>query len=66
MTQLERTDIAQQHFDRVTGQVPIVVSDREHHDLYGRGDHAQTPDPFDDDTPLACGIENPDECEACT
>jgi len=23
-------------------------------------------DPFDDDTPLACGIENPEECESCT
>ena len=22
-------------------------------------------DPFDDDTPLECGIENPDGCEAC-
>lgn len=22
-------------------------------------------DPFDDDTPLACGIENPDHCESC-
>ena len=23
-------------------------------------------DPFADDTPLVCGIENPDDCEACT
>ena len=23
-------------------------------------------DPFVDDAPLACGVENPDECEACT
>ena len=23
-------------------------------------------DPFTDDTPLACGVENPEECEACT
>jgi len=22
-------------------------------------------DPFDDDTPLVCGIENPDTCESC-
>ena len=22
-------------------------------------------DPFDDDTPLACGIENPDHCDSC-
>ena len=23
-------------------------------------------DPFADDTPLACGLENPDACEACS
>lgn len=22
-------------------------------------------DPFDDDTPLVCGIETPEECTAC-
>lgn len=22
-------------------------------------------DPFDDDTPLVCGIDNPDYCESC-
>ncbi len=25
----------------------------------------QYPDPFADDEPLVCGVENPDECEAC-
>ena len=24
------------------------------------------PDMFDDDTPLECGIENPESCESCT
>lgn len=23
-------------------------------------------DPFNDDTPLACGVENPDQCDSCT
>lgn len=23
-------------------------------------------DPFEDDEPLVCGLEDPDECEACT
>lgn len=23
-------------------------------------------DPFTDDTPLSCGVENPEECESCT
>lgn len=22
-------------------------------------------DPFDDDTPLSCGIEDPDHCDSC-
>ena len=22
-------------------------------------------DPFEDDTPLECGLEDPEECEAC-
>ena len=22
-------------------------------------------DPFDDDTPLVCGLENPETCESC-
>jgi hypothetical protein len=48
---LERTDVYQQHHNFVTGQVPVTKSE---------------PDPFADDTPLACGLENPDECEACS
>ena len=24
-----------------------------------------SPDPFDDDEPLACGIEDPEHCESC-
>lgn len=28
-------------------------------------DKTQTYDPFEDDTPLACGIDNPDYCESC-
>ena len=30
-----------------------------------RSDNETPPDLFDDDTPLACGLESPEECEAC-
>ena len=36
---LERTDVWQQHHDRVTAEIPvIVVSDSEHHDMFERED----------------------------
>lgn len=56
---LERTDVAQQDFDRKTGEIPITVSDDERHDMF-----AAAMD-LDNDEPLACGIENPDICESC-
>jgi hypothetical protein len=31
---LERTDVAQSHFERVTGEVPITVSDDERLDMF--------------------------------
>ena len=37
----------------VTGEIPITVSDDEVLDM------------FTDNTPLACGIENPEGCESC-
>jgi len=66
MTQLERTDIAQQDFDRKTGEIPIVVSDNEDHDLFRKNGAAM--DPFADDTPIeaTCDLENPESCESCT
>lgn len=70
---LERTDVYQQHHEHVTGEVPVVQpladdavegwSADDLDDLVGL-----TPDWLfdDDDTPLTCGIENPDICESCT
>lgn len=56
MTHLERTDIAQQDFDRKTGEIPIVVSDSAIVDM------------FQDNTPIeaTCDTENPESCESCT
>lgn len=53
---IEGTDAQQQHFDHVTGQIPvtIVVSDGEVLDM------------FQDNTPLVCGVENPESCESCS
>jgi hypothetical protein len=31
---LERTEVWQQHHDRVTAEIPVVVSDNEDHDLF--------------------------------
>jgi len=50
---LEGTSEFNRHHARVTGEIPITVSDDERLDM------------FTDDTPLACGIENPDVCESC-
>ena len=60
---LEKTDVAQSGHDLAMSKTQ--VSNIERQDLYGRGDHAQTVDPFSDDEELVCGLENPDECEAC-
>lgn len=66
---LERTDIANSHFALVTGEIPIVVSNSAVYDMFQRDpmhDDDPAPDnPFDDDTPLECGLENPDICESC-
>jgi len=51
--QIERTEIAQAHFNSVTSEIPITVSDDEVLDM------------FTDNTPLECGIENPEGCESC-
>jgi len=51
----------------VTDPEPEVVvgdSPLSHLDMIHRG--ADYPDdPFDDDEPLECGIENPEGCESC-
>lgn len=51
--QLEKTTEAQRGHDMVTGEIPIVVSDDAVLDM------------FTDNTPLTCGVENPDICESC-
>ena len=64
--------------DPYVGPEPeIVVGDSplSHLDMIHRGDdfpkdwklpaELLDSDPFDDDTPLVCGIENPDTCESC-
>lgn len=75
---LEGTDAYNMHHAYVTGKVPITVHDGGDgmtpemvtvpRPVYGDRMHDDdpTPDPFDDDTPLACGIENPEQCESCT
>lgn len=62
---LERTDVAQQDFNRKTGEIPIVASDNEDHDLFRK--NGATMDPFKDTTPIeqTCNTENPEACEAC-
>lgn len=71
MTHLERTDVAQQDFNRKTGEIPvtrttrIMASDGEDHDLFRKNGAAM--DPFKDTTPIeqTCNTENPEACEAC-
>lgn len=66
---LEKTDIAQQGHDLVTGEIPITIGG---HRIMTDPDEPSVRvinsavDMFTDDTPLACGIENPDICESCT
>jgi len=50
---LERTDVAQQHYDRVTGEIPITVSDSADYDMFR--DESELPS-----CELIDGI-----CEAC-
>jgi len=74
---LERTPVAQQGFDRRTGEVPIVVCNDVHYDMFTRlgqdpVDDDSAPslngaamDPFEDDTPLECPVDPDGPCEVC-
>ncbi len=61
--QIERTEIAQAHFNSVTSEIPIVVSDSARLDMFPVEDFAAWA--VGEDVPLECGIENPEGCEAC-
>lgn len=47
---LEKTDTANKAFKAAVSETKAVPA----------------PDPFEDDAPLACGLENPEVCESCT
>lgn len=48
--ELEKTSEAMKDFKAKTANVKAIPA----------------PDPFADDTPLTCGLENPEVCESCT
>ena len=58
LMQIERTPLAQQEFDAITDGL-----DRSEEPTVTAID--STMDMFADDTPLECGLENPDICESC-
>lgn len=55
-------DVAKQ-FD----EIDVKYLTRNHIERTDSAQLAQTfsVDPFDDDTPLVCGIEDPEHCESC-
>ena len=72
--QIERTAVAQQHFDSMTdgldrSEDPMPAEMRRDFELLAREPQVvsidSTVDMVSDDTPLACGLENPEGCEAC-
>lgn len=79
MTQLERTAEAQRGFDGMTTKVVVVDGadgltpsmlrqphqDPMHDDDPAPEKNGAAMDPFADDEPLACGLENPEVCESC-
>ena len=52
--ELEKTSEAMRDFRAKTANIKAIQPS------------GKTVDPFADDTPLACGLENPDACEACS
>lgn len=64
---LERTDVANYDFKRRTAS-PLAVIGGEPVETLEEAKavlNGAAMDPFEDNTPLACGIENPEGCEVC-
>ena len=53
---LEKTDVAQRHFNKVTSEIPMIVVSNE-----------ATYDMFEDHSIIeaTCDTENPESCESC-
>lgn len=78
---LEGTSEFNRHHAHVTGQIPIVVSDDERHDMFAQAmtlahdDERHDTFPIKDfadwaigeDEPIVpqCDLENPESCESC-
>ena len=66
--ELEKTSEAMRDFRAKTANIkaiqPNLVRDAVEAELMAEVVE-ETVDPFADDTPLACGLENPEACEAC-
>ena len=58
---IERTPEAQRHFNGMTTPVTSASTPSR----LNPAKNGAAMDPFQDDTPLECGLENPEECESC-
>lgn len=49
----------------VTDDVKLLTSNHVERTDTAQLDQTQLVDPFEDDTPLSCGVEDTETCEAC-